>query len=228
MSESFVKKRKVLSDKQWCNIDNAPFYENISVEELKEVSEKGGLDDCCDVAQVKRICEKAESILEVGSGYGRVCSYLINLGVKAKLYSVERSEKFCQHLRKKFKSKLNLFEGDFLNFHTQLQFDVVLMMWMGEISEKELPVFINKAYLLLKKNGVLIIDIVSEEQGPLASEKILDKNYCFSIRGNKIYGYFFEPKEIEKAFKKEGFREIKNNFYKTKNGRNRISYCAFK
>lgn len=222
-------KNKNLSDRPWLNADNAKFYENFSIEDFKKLAAEGGLDTCCDLEKIRDYLENANSILEVGIGYGRVCEYLINSGLKGSLYAVERNEKFCQLLRERFGEKIHIFERDFLKLETSLKFDVILLMWMGEISKNELPIFLSKIYSLLSENGVSIIDlVVTEKTPPLDSTKALNDDYFLSVNNSKIYGYFFSKDEIKKIAKNIGFKKVTHQAYSTPTGRPRISHLLFK
>lgn len=60
----------------WDNQDNVDFYQNIPINKLAEISEVCGLDSCCDVKAILPYLLEESSILEIGSGYGRVINYL--------------------------------------------------------------------------------------------------------------------------------------------------------
>lgn len=220
---------QILAFDKWKNADNAEFYENLPIEAFKQLAEKGGLTDCCDVKVIEKLCEKAEHILEVGPGYGRVCDYLIRSGIKGKLHVVERNKRFCKLLNEQFGNSINLYEGDFLDLKPSLQFDVILMMWTGEVAKAELPIFLKKSKSLLSEKGAFVIDIISGKKTlPLETTKASEDSYCLSLDNkSKIYGYFFDENEIEKVAMDVGFKAVEHHPYETSKGRPRVSHWFF-
>ena len=73
----------------WENRDNVSFYEILPIEGFQEIASVCGLDTCCDVSAILSHLIDASSILEIGSGYGRVLSFLQNIGLKGKLFGLE-------------------------------------------------------------------------------------------------------------------------------------------
>ena len=93
---------------KWSNLDNAHFYENISIETMLEYAKKGGFDDCCDVQAIHYYLIGANLILDLGAGYGRAIKYLNKHFPNAKLTALERSSSFCAHMQEQSRlTKLN-------------------------------------------------------------------------------------------------------------------------
>ena len=131
-----------------------------------------------DIEFWKIISQKAKSnsILELGSGTGRIALPLLREGI---IYSgLEISKKFCQHAEKKIIQNgfiPNIINSDFRNFNTKQKYDII---FIG---------FNTFLHLLTDSDALLFFKSVKQHMNPdtLFYIDIFVPNPEFLYRGNK-------------------------------------------
>lgn len=214
---------------KWDNDDNSAFYEALKVEGLKKFAEKAGLSTGCDMRELRAYWSTAKSILEAGTGYGRVIDYLIKNQYQGTITAIERCNMLFQYLKTRFcqYENINLLQTDIRYLsNSNSHFDLILYMWSGiaDFSYKEQPFVIKKLAKLLQKNGKLVIDTLSMNIVPLGVKKLGDQLYLLKV--NDFHKYIYEPNsyEIEYYAKNAGFANIKRISYQTDTLRERWLY----
>jgi phospholipid N-methyltransferase len=180
---------------RWGTSNNIDFYENLSPQRLIEASESVGLDTCCDLKLIEPYIGNTSSILEVGSGYGRVVSYVLDAGYRGEFYAIERSKTFFNYLQKKFSSDVNLINGDIVDYPFTRKFDLILWLWAGfiEFSTKEQKSLFTKLSSLLNLGGIVIIDVVPTSFSPPNSKTIDEQHYVVHLPPTKASCYCYVP-----------------------------------
>lgn len=108
---------------------------------------------------LKEISEK--SILVVGCGSAGFLEY-INADYKS-LVLLDKSEKMIRHARQNAKkhhkkSNITFSQGDFMNFESQAEFDIISMPYFLDLLKNDaISEAISRAHVLLKNEGFLII-----------------------------------------------------------------------
>ena len=130
-------------------------------------------------------------ILDVGCADG---TFLSMLSEKWKKFGVEINSSIV----KRIKNIYDVFIGDFINYNREGEFDVITM-WDFIDHTKEPLNYLQKAYSLLKKNGLLILNV-----GDMDSlfAKILGKRWYIFIPPTHLY--FFTKNGIKKILEKSG------------------------
>ena len=231
MSESGKDKAssELLAVSEWHNEDNNLFYETVKVNGLKSLAEIAGLSACCDLDLLQPYWSKAESILDIGAGYGRAVDYLLTHGFQGQITAVERCNVMFEYLEKNFgqDKNVNLLHCDIRCFtNTHKNFDLVLLLWSGiaDFTKTEQIAVFSKARSLLEKGGTLILDIIPHDIQPMSSEYIGDGTYVIPFNGVNGYVYLPEPKAIEASAKTSGFLSIDLIHYATDTKRKRCVY----
>jgi SAM-dependent methyltransferase len=210
----------------WKNNDNAVFYAKTPTKIHKRYASIGGLANYSDLKLIQSHILQARSILEVGAGYGRVIEYLLKKGVPGKIYAMERCQKYCAILQKKFLNKIEIFNIDLFNFNIEIKFDLILWLWSGitDFSKSEQPIAMNIIAKHLNRRGTFVIDTIAHAVKP-SNVKVL-KSRCYVAQVGKyvLHGYIPSPKTILKYGEKLGFAEIRQLPYLTSSNRPRSMY----
>ncbi len=165
--------------------------------------------------------------MEVGAGYGRVISYLLDHSFSGKITAIERCNTSFNYLKNQFSHHTNvkLVQGDIHDCDKITEkFDLILFLWSGlaDFSQSEQPNIIKTLSLLLKKNGVLIIDTMPADTIPLNMKQLSKQsNYVLNIRNAIVYTYSASLKEINKYASLSGFTDVKHVLYLTETARKR-------
>lgn len=184
---------------QWSNNDNQTFYEAITVEGIKQFSQKGGLSNGCDIHLLKPHWINAKSVLEVGTGYGRVIKSLLENNFSGKITAIERSNTLFDYLEKNYSSKANLIKADICKYNNiQERFDVIFWLWSGiaDFAPHEQMLTVIKLSQLLSVGGKLIIDTMPENVIPLMSNQNQGKQ-VFLTTVNNATVHTYEPRSEE-------------------------------
>src|ERR1700751_1078292 len=115
------------------NNTNIPFYKNVGVKNLQEIAVRGGLQNHIDVKLAFDQIKDANSILELGAGYGRCLEYLIMAGYKGDLVAVEFVPEFVSYIKGKYGDRVSIIDEDIKSdsFHLSKKVDAALWLWSG-------------------------------------------------------------------------------------------------
>lgn len=185
----------------WSNTDNTAIYENMPIDEFYKIAVLSGLDTGKDIEVIWEYIQSAESILEVGAGYGRVLNHLITRGYRGALSAVERSEKLSHWLKSQYQHCVTFHEGTVMAAKNNSQYDLILWMWSGfaEFASTEQMQVLNKLSKCLMPSGKIIIDMVPLNEKTLNSieltkqEQIIETMYgtdhCYVPSAQEIFHY---------------------------------------
>lgn len=213
----------------WTNSHNAIMYKNMPLSYFKKEAIEGGLDNGCDIKAIMQYIKNAQSILEVGAGYGRALNYIIKSKFKGELVALEREPKLCKVLKKRFKTA-KIIGDDIRYFKLEKKFDLIIWLWASlcEFSKNEQLPALNNLVQHLNPKGFLIFDII-----PITDKTI---NTIDFDRHNRViatpYGndnqYHPSPNEIERYLQKLALLKKEILVYETKTNKKRNLYVAQK
>jgi len=218
------------SYQNWTNYDNAQFYENIPLEILQGYAKEGGLDSGIDIEIIKSHIAYANSILEVGAGYGRAINHLFLQDFAGQITAIERCKNYINLLKKQFDNKIKLYHTDLNKFETPDKFDVILWLWAGicEFTPNEQARLIKKLILSLKDNGILILDSILPSIYPTNATHSQDQYHVIKGSSWIIHTYIPTANEIQKYSEKAKAKKIRSLIYQTTTSRKRVLYLIYK
>lgn len=213
---------------EWNNSDNNAIYETIKAQGLQQLAQKGGLSTGCDMKQLIPYWSVAESVLEVGAGYGRIIDYLLKQSFQGTITAIERCNALFEYLKNEFTkyNNVDLLHAD-IRYLTNCdkQFDLILMLWSGiaDFSPKEQRLIFAKLAKLLNEKGKLVIDTLPASIIPLDMKQgRVKKVYKQEINGVTVYTYSMSLEEIDNYAQLAGFTNIEHKIYHTDTGRERL------
>lgn len=210
----------------WSNTDNIEFYENLPLDEFYKTAVIGGLDSGKDVDVIMPYVNAAQSILEVGVGYGRVLNHLIIRGYKGRLSGIERSKKLCQWLKSQYQPRAMILEGSLMTITHQEKYDLILWMWTGlaEFSKDEQIVALEKLMEYLKPEGKIILDMVPLTEKTLNMLALTVQEHVFETKYGTDHCYISSEEEIMDYAQKIGLKNVEKISYKSLPERTRLFY----
>lgn len=209
--------------------NNSAFYENIPPESFQNYSEIIGMDACRDVEIVYAQVKKVAHILELGSGYGRVLSYLLAQGFAGKITAVERSKSYTDFLNRKFSAKVNVIRQDIRTLELDFKVDAILWMWSGitELNPQESQVALTRCCELLNAGGLMFIEAPYRTihlVGTMGEQKRVRLDTDFGV----LRAYLAGEEEIRQFAKRAGFQNPALTIYKTPKNIERVIYTLKK
>ncbi len=213
----------------WTNYDNCDFYEKITVAGMRYFAETVGLASGCDLKNIVPFWQSANTILEIGAGYGRVISYLRANRFGKKITAIERSKALFRSLQKKFDNfddSITLQHGDIHNSREITEkYDVIFMLWSGiadfpPIEQRELICNLRKK---LNVGGKLILDTLPEDVTPTNMQASETERVFKQIFNNStVYTYSMTINEIDLIAKHARFHSVEHLSYYTDTNKQRM------
>jgi SAM-dependent methyltransferase len=209
--------------KQWCNVDNIAFYNQLPFDEFYKAGAESGLNNGCDIKAIAHYVKRAQSILEVGAGYGRVITHILDMGYAGKLVALERDPALCQLLKTQFNKKITVIQKDILAFHSKFRFDLIVWMWasFSEFSKTEQLSALDRVTKHLEIKGYLILDIVPLSCKTTNTVDFNSQDKVIQTPFGDDYIYLPSPAELESYQKKLNLKKIETITYQTQTNKNR-------
>ena len=224
MSYTQIAKYSYMNNFEWKNKNNAIFYDQIPKELFDKTALESGLNSGCDIDILQPYINSARTILEIGSGYGRVVQYILQFNFAGKLYALERNHKMCEHLRENFCHSVDIIEQDVFDFKTEKKFDLILACWttICEFSKEEQSVLIKKLSNMLTADGKLVFDSIFDK--PRNSSYCNCQNHVVHNEYSSLYGYIPSLAEIKAYALDSNFKTTKIIYYITDSNRERAMF----
>lgn len=181
----------------WGNLDNREFYEKISLHGFLELLSLSGLTKNQDVVLISDHIKNANSILDIGGGFGRIINACQQLGYKNDLATIEYTNHYAEFLKNNFKD-CQIVEDDFLTYPFNRKFDLLLMMWttISIFSPIEQKLCFKKCAKLLNAGGYCVIDLlISNACDEAKANK--SKEYCFTDQDTGVEHHGYVPTTFE-------------------------------
>jgi 2-polyprenyl-3-methyl-5-hydroxy-6-metoxy-1,4-benzoquinol methylase len=140
--------------------------------------------------------------LEIGPGTGNFSTLIQD--VSKKLTIVDEKKASIEYLKKKFRNnkKITIIKNDLFNLNFQKHFDTIILLNVLEHIENDIKA-VEKLLLMLKKNGILIIQVPSF-------------NFLFS-NYDKLIGHIkrYTKKDFLSIRKKINFKILDMHYFNT-------------
>ncbi len=211
----------------WDNTDNQNFYNTVGVEGLQHLAGIAGIENNCDLKQLKPYWINANNILEVGAGYGRVINALRENGYCGEITAIERNTHFCDYLKEQYKEHTTILAMDIMACDDlEQRFDCILFLWGGfvEFSAYQQLIVIKKLSTLLTTNGLIIIDSLPEDVAPLATTKIGERDFCLTVDNMSINVHITSQDEMSHCKNSAKLNYLSTLQYCTTSNRTREFY----
>ncbi len=220
---------------------NKNFYNKSDHHWLEELAVIKGINNNEDLetlrVDLQIIIQKTpQTILEIGSGYGRVARWFSINFPKVKYRGVDFSENCVKKCRETFKKNtlMRFTQADIpeekLITTVRNEFSIVLWPWSGflEIQNSEKRKALTNIFNLLSSRGYLIIDLPKEI---CSGEKLLFKNNSI-VEQHSSFGYVLNQllpsEEIEQLLLSAGFYFKKKTEYLSSRGFKRYYFIVNK
>lgn len=211
----------------WGNSDSSLYYQNIPIDILKEFAVLGGFDTGCDVDLIYPLINKAENVLDVMSGYGRVINRLLKKGFSGNIFAIERNSKFYNYLLAQYKHIPSVIpiHIDIMKYNPKTQFNIILLMWsaISEFPQEQQQILINRLSHWLNPQGLIILDTLPVNIVPHNIYKQGQHFVAFSEYGT-IHGYIPRKEEIVAYAKYANLTLRRQLNYTTRTGLSRNIY----
>lgn len=209
----------------WHNKDNDLFYET-HPEILRAWAKAGGLSTWPDLIAIEPYIATADSILEIGSGYGRVLQYITQHHPDKKISGVEKSQNLFNTLTAQFKQNVTLHQCDIAHFNPMTSYDLILWLWSGltDFSELEQPNIIKHIQPLLTTCGTLIIETFPHDLTPSNGSITETQSYKLTHGDSSLHGYIPSPAQMKTYAAHAALDVTKIIEYKTASQRSRKLY----
>jgi SAM-dependent methyltransferase len=229
-SAEFVSTIEEIKDIDWKNEDVADYYENMPIEVLQDYALRGGFSNGCDVDIVYPYISNTSSVIDVGSAYGRVISYITKKGYLGEIYAIERSKNFYEYLKVNYSNNAEIIHADIKNFSPSKKVDAILWMWsgIGDFAKDEQLPILKHLNSWLKHNGVIILETILHTLEPKNATSNEGKSFVICSDHGTFYGYKPSVDEIQFYGEKLGFKYIKHIDYETTTKRHRILHVFSK
>lgn len=221
---------------EWKNQDNDEFYGDIGAEGLIKLSHKAGLFTGCDVKKFAQFWQYKHSVLDIGSGFGRVINALIDNGFKGRITGVERNHQLFNYTSDVYKdtSTVTLLNQDaytYIGDNFDKKFGAIFMLWSGleDYNPKEQHLIIKRFSQVLEEDGCIFIDTMPMGVQPLDSERLTERAFLFRSENNSIIR-IYEPSynEMDEYAKSAGLKILRLETYLTDTDRPRWLYVLTK
>ncbi|PWJ43675.1 methyltransferase family protein [Sediminitomix flava] len=200
----------------------------MEISQFKKFANLIGLDQGEDIDEIYDEISKADRVLELGSGYGRVIEVLRRKGFKGVISGVERSLKLREYVQNTFNEDVRLFKE--LPLELNEKFDAILYVWSG-ILEQERDIqkdIVKQCAELLDEGGKLLIETPFKEIKKLGDLKEDTKTIRVKEEWGTLSAYFTSAQDIEEYAKEAGFKNIREVYYHTRTNLSRIFYILQK
>lgn len=210
------------------NASNHLFYNNLGIDPFKLLAEVGGFSTYKDLELAYPFITNAETILELGAGYGRCIEFFIHRKFKGKLIAVEQSPYLIAHLRERF-PKIEILQADITSLELKQKVDAALWMWSGfiDFSKDEQQRSINRISSHLTEKGVLVIDLPRLGYQTIAQHKDTQHLHFESPFGN-LDCYLPSLEDIQSYANKANFQEVIPRDYLTATDKERTLFILQK
>ena len=211
----------------WKNSENNNFYAEIKVDGLMKLATKAGLLNGCDIRTLKPYWINSSNLLDIGSGFGRVVSALLENKFRGNITAIERNDEQYTYIAKKFGHNIRSIHADIRAlYYFKERFDTILFLWSGlaDFSSQEQPTIVKTIANLLNKNGTLVIDTMPMDLKPLDTEQFGKQSFLTKAENSIVHTYEPSYTEVQSYAKSCGLTILELIRCKTDTNRERWLY----
>lgn len=207
------------------SFNNDDFYDTVlnNGDLEHQFAPAAGLATCVDIDTIKPFLPKSGSILEVGSGYGRVIGEFAD-NPRYDITGLERNETMCAALEAQYddNNRVAIVHENLTEFSPTQHYDIILWLWSGLC---DFPPEEQLAALLLFKQHLkktLVVDIPANQETNATS--ISGQLHTIQTDGLPDYqGYVPGRRQMEQFAIRLGLG-LRPIMYRTDTGRLRCAY----
>lgn len=157
-----------------------------------------------------------KSIIDLGTGSGKVINYLIKLGVKNKIIGVNFVQEFCDNLKIKYsdKQQVEIVCDDFIDYVAKQPNDFISAYTANysiiHVLDEELDSLIKNIERSLQKNGLVVFTVYEGIKKGMEPEPYqIENDPRFKVK-EPLESYLnnFTKKELKERLKKAGLKVI--------------------
>lgn len=204
------------------SLKNYQMYRCVPITDMEHLAYLSGLDTNEDLFWIDHYIRKANSILELGAGYGRVLDFIRWINRDCSLYAVEMSPHFCKILKKKHPNSAEIWNKNILSLRVKnydiLGVDLITWMWgsIMDLSDEQQYKSLGNLKEFLAPNGTFVIET------PCLNEKKLEERlehigkYIKESTGETYYCNIPSIDKMKEYALGNGYSRISHLSYPTK------------
>ncbi len=219
-----------LTDTAAFNDSNIEFYTRLDLEKFKGFAEMLGLDTGVDIDRLYPYIAQADTVVELGSGYGRALGFILNKGFKGRLIAVERIAVTAAFLAETFKGSVEVLQQDIKNLKLDTHdVDAILWLWSGilELSVEEQLESVRNCSRYLRPGGRLIIEAPYQKLHKVG-QMSENKHIYLKTEWGTLHAYLTDMQEVRSYYEACHFSGFEYFTYKTATGIERVFYILTK
>ncbi|GJM61148.1 class I SAM-dependent methyltransferase [Persicobacter diffluens] len=178
------------------NLLNRSFYDEMKIQKLQEFAKLTGFSDGTDIQTLYPMLQNAQTIVELGSGYGRGLAFLKQKGFLGKLIGIERAPHFVSYANEQLAGHSQSHCQDLMEDIQIPHCDALLWLWSGlmEFSADEQANRIHYFSQFLRPEGKFFIDLPFQEVS-IVGEYQDEKSLILQQPWGKLYA--FQPNDLD-------------------------------
>jgi phospholipid N-methyltransferase len=199
----------------WANNDNDAFFDRFTPDVHDECLFNAGLATNKDLTFIQELVQQAETILEIGAGYGRIVNGIKAISQQTHIDAIEKNPLIFKQLRTlSHVAGVTLYNQDIFDFlsHSNKQYDLVLLLWstLAVFSPAEQFTLLERLKCHLNRGGKIVIDFFLSAKGNLKPH-IMNNYYHVIADQTSHFGYLCPRNRLKKIVEALGYANI--NFY---------------
>jgi SAM-dependent methyltransferase len=211
------------------NKGNIPFYDNIDIAAFKQQYQITGFSLNKDMDIIYPIIQNTEAVAEIGVGYGRVVSYLLEKGYKGKIIGVERTSKYMSEVKQLVgeSPQVEYYFEDVLELTLKEKVDALFSIGnFTEFDNTEQLLLLKKYKEFLKPGGKAFLELPGEyvlsqeyltkrgfKKEATEDEQASPQHVRVKSPHGDLFGYIPFSTEVQQNAKEAGFASVEKIEY---------------
>lgn len=206
----------------YTNNQNRAFYENLTCKQYDVFAKLSGLQECEDIFAMYPYLQNANSILEVGAGFGRAINAFGCIRPDAEIHALEQCGHMCEYMADQYfcMTNVEIIQGDILDSRNKRlgKYDLVTLLWstLTAFAPEEQLQCLKKCVNRLTKGGHFVVDLyASSAASNLQFEDGTHQMYITESNGNQHFGAIPSEKELLRMARQAKLCLIESIFYES-------------